>query len=102
MRSGTKRDPNAMEVGALSKGGKSKSGKGKHFTCWVLAAKTWSHESRRPLQQGQSSAASEGGKVECYNFARDCAFTQRKHVMEKGQRQWQHERQRQEQEHAVS
>ena len=35
LRAGTKRDPNAMEVDALSKGGQSKSGKGKIVTWWV-------------------------------------------------------------------
>ena len=35
VRAGAKRDPNATEVDALSKGGKAKSGRGKRVTCWV-------------------------------------------------------------------
>ena len=58
IRSGAQKDPNAMEVDALTKGGKSKSGKGKSVTCWMFS-KT-GHTSRDCFHNNKGKSKGKG------------------------------------------
>ena len=77
-----KERPNAMQVAALSKGGKSRSGKGKSVTSFVCnktdhISRDCFYNKDNSKGKGKSLKASNDAKVECFycggnHFGRNC------------------------------